>query len=251
MSADFPRAWDVDLSHLQRCSSISIFPVEVIATKSSHRFLLIAFLGSVFLHSLLLATNWQIAPELDKPRDRHLSIRLNPAPLAPLDVAPLDVTPLAPEVNPSPEPVLDNPMPDLPQPAPIEPVQREVQQVQPRIIQSLTSEELRELRNIPSVEPAPTRGIAANVFNPKLRQRLQEEERKPDLQRADVGPKTYTDPSGATIVDLGGGKCLRASAPKPGEEQNWYMTACGGKSESDQMIDRINQSVNGKLTFGE
>lgn len=117
-------------------------------------------------------------------------------------------------------------------------------------LRPLTAEELRAL-----IAPentggdVPVTGIAANVFNPALRKRLHEEASKPELQRADAGPKTYTDPSGATIVNLGGDKCLRSSIPKPGEAQNWYMTSCGGKSESEKIMENVNEAANGKLKF--
>lgn len=117
----------------------------------------------------------------------------------------------------------------------------------PVTIQPISADELRSIVTTKVIPP--NQGIATNVFNPSLRQRLLDEERKPELQRADTGPKTHTDPSGATLVDLGGGKCLRSSVPKPGEVQNWYMTSCGGKSESERVMDRVNQAVNDRRQF--
>jgi hypothetical protein len=122
----------------------------------------------------------------------------------------------------------------------------------PRVITTLSRDEMLELHSQrkPVVVPKATGSIGDNVFHPALRARLITEENKPDLQRVDLGPKTYSDPSGATIVDLGDGKCLRSSVvSKVGETQNWYMTSCGGKSESERIMERVNQAVNGKLKF--
>jgi hypothetical protein len=36
---------------------------------------------------------------------------------------------------------------------------------------------------------------------------------------------------------------------KIGAPQNWYMTRCAGKSESEKIMERVEQSINGKLKF--
>lgn len=91
-------------------------------------------------------------------------------------------------------------------------------------------------------------GIAKNVFHPGLRKKLTTEENKPVLARVeDRGLGTHTDPSGATVVKLGRGNCLRSLVVKSGEARNWYMTPCAGKTESETIMDRVNHAVNGKL----
>lgn len=248
MLADSIDAREVDFSHLQFLHSRSPI-IESIRSRPTLRYLFAAMAVSIFCHVLLLLLNWnvQVLP-VAKPSATRLVIQLqkatppqvNPVAETPVENQPVAVAPTEPTV-------------DVPQVSekelPVNPSSTAVEKpLSTKVIQPLTSEELRsviERDDQASQSPfhAPDSGIAANVFNPALRKRLQEEESKPELQRADAGPKTYTDPSGATIVDLGGGKCLRSSVPKPGAAQNWYMTSCGGKSESEQMMERVNQEV--------
>ncbi|MEN0038933.1 MAG: hypothetical protein AAGC78_17780 [Cellvibrio sp.] len=120
-------------------------------------------------------------------------------------------------------------------------------------VEPLTQQELNEIigrSNYPSQNN--TQGIARNVFHPGLREQLAIEENKPVLARVeDSALETHTDPSGATVVKLGSGKCLRSPSVKSGEARNWYMTSCGGKTESEEMLERVDMDVNGKRRFGE
>lgn len=93
-----------------------------------------------------------------------------------------------------------------------------------------------------------TAAIAKNVFHPGLRKQLTGEANKPVLARVEEngGLQTFTDPSGATRVISKNGGCLRAStATKIGEPGNWYITGCGGKSESEKMLERVDQGATG------
>lgn len=251
MFADPFSSREADFSHLYLRVFHGSLPDAGPVHRSSFRSVLIGYVVSIALHVLVLAFYWK---HDSQQRGQYVSPPLT----IQLTLKPHEITPIAsPEVA---QPVKNTPevyesaqtntstkaesqAPDKPK-APDEP------KVKPIVIQPLAMDELRELthQKDAAIDSQAT-GIAANVFNPTLRKRLHEEASKPELQRVDAGPKTYTDPSGATIVDLGGGKCLRSSAPKPGEVQNWYMTSCGGKSESEQIIERINQAVNGKLEF--
>nr|WP_324258901.1 hypothetical protein [Cellvibrio fontiphilus] len=256
MLATMPDNWDVDLSHLPVKVAYAISPEVSLATKRSPLYLIIGLLVSCAIHASMLLIHWQqnIAA-LKKPESITLRVQLQmlakPEPI--IEQAPLPL----PNNQRGEKPILRNaPAPqesistsnlpaDVAVPEPQKP------EIKAPVLQRLTAEELRDIiqtsNNIQKT--APTTGIATNVFHPALRQALQEEERKPELRRADAGPKTHMDPSGATIVDLGGGKCLRSSVPTAGEAQNWYMTSCGGKSESEEMLQRVNQAVKGKLQF--
>lgn len=123
------------------------------------------------------------------------------------------------------------------------------------IVQSepLTREELQELVGEPNYIPQhETADIAKNVFHPGLRKQLTIEANKPVLARAeDQGLETYMDSSGATIVKLSDGSCLKSPPVKIGEPQNWYMAPCAGKNESEKIMDRVNQAINGKLRLNE
>lgn len=248
MLADFPYK-EIDSSFLKMQLGDRSLPEPVVVRRSLTWILLFAFGLSFFLHGLLFIIQWRHAAVTTQPNKKtQLSVELTRI------VAPASVPRV---VDPEPESLAPaNNLPPQPAPASLEDTKAEISEERPaRVIQPLTGEELREIIQHSTAKKtlhqAPADSIAANVFNPVLRRRLQEEERKPDLQRADTGPKTHTDPSGATIVDLGGGKCLRSSAPKSGEAQNWYMTSCGGKSESEEMMERVNQAVNGKLHFDD
>lgn len=246
MLADSIDAREVDFSHLQFLNSHPPV-IESIRSKLSLRYLFAGIAVSIFCHALLLILDWdlQVLSPVKAPATR-LTVQLQAA------IPELDTLPKQPIETPSAGAATAEPIVDEPQILEKEsPVSAPTREEKPTtvLVQPLTPDELRsvierdEQTSIESRTHAPASGIAANVFNLALRKRLQEEESKPELQRADAGPKTHTDPSGATIVDLGGGKCLRSSVPKPGAAQNWYMTSCGGKSESEQIMERVNQEV--------
>jgi hypothetical protein len=121
------------------------------------------------------------------------------------------------------------------------------------VIEPLSAQELAEVVDSQRVQSnnRAAAGIAENVFHPGVRGRLIEEASKPVLARVEgAGPQTYTDPSGAMVVVLGNGQCLKSPMnTKIGAPQNWYMTSCGGKSESEKIMERVEQSINGKLKF--
>jgi hypothetical protein len=123
------------------------------------------------------------------------------------------------------------------------------------VIEPLSAQELAEVvdSHNAQTDDQGSAAIAENVFHPGLRARLNTEANKPILARAgDKGLETYRDPSGATVVKLGNGSCMRSPADiKIGAPKNWYFVACGGKSESEKMMERVNEDVNGKLRFDE
>jgi hypothetical protein len=119
------------------------------------------------------------------------------------------------------------------------------------VIEPLSAQELAEVvdsNNAPT-DYQGSAAIAENVFHPGLRAQLIEEAGKPVLARVEnSGLQTYTDQAGTTVVVLGDGKCLKSPMnTKIGAPQNWYMASCGGKSESEAAMERVEQSINGKL----
>lgn len=132
---------------------------------------------------------------------------------------------------------------------------REAPPVTRLVIEHLTSQELAEIvdsRNAQSNFPA-TAPIAENVFHSGLRAGLSAEANKPKLARVeDSTLQTFSDPAGATIVKVPGEGCMRSPGDtKIGAPGNWYFVACGGKSESEKAMGRVNEDVNGKLRFDE
>ncbi|MFC3117084.1 hypothetical protein [Cellvibrio fontiphilus] len=256
MLATMPDNWDVDLSHLHVKVADAISPEVSSATKRSPVYLIFGLLVSCAIHASMLLIDWQHnVAVLKKPESITLRVQLQPLPKTEpvIEQAPLPLHNNEDEEQPishnatAPQQTIatSNPPVDIAVPEP------QKTEIKTPVFQRLNAEELRDIIQTDNnaQKNTPTSGIAANVFHPALRQALQAEERKPELRRADAGPKTHMDPSGATIVDLGGGKCLRSSVPISGEAQNWYMTSCGGKSESEEMMERVNHAVNGKLRF--
>lgn len=253
MLADSAHFREVDLSHLTR-SSIAELETDL-RSNSTIGYLLVALFVSVLLHSLLLL--WQVEKPAQYTPAKRIHLNLNRIYEAPKEISKPAAKPEEPVTVNNKEqvaaPVVDTPVMTAPAPTTPDDSLSNVEQ-KPRIITSLSRDEMHEIynqRNATSASPK-TDSISRNVFNPALRERLITEENKPDLQRANIGPKTHMDPSGATVVELGNGKCLRSSVvTKAGETQNWYMTSCGGKSDSERMMERINDQVNGKLRFDE
>lgn len=82
-----------------------------------------------------------------------------------------------------------------------------------------------------------------DVFDPRLRARLQNNSVYKASESA-FDDTNFTDLHGNTIVELDSGSCMRATQSVAGQPTNWYMTACAGeKTESEQMMDRINDEV--------
>lgn len=256
---------DTDLSHLRfvLTGSFAAEPESSRPPQSNFRILLAGFLASLIFHFLLLFL-LQPEPSAPKPTIKRMHITLA-KPLKTLPVAPAEKIPTSDSTDmldstgekemPAERPVAEaatSNKPSVQVPTNVTDMRTKSsrEEIRKPVI-SLTAEDIRELQELDNNEKAAQRrgSISENVFNPALRRRLQEEESKPVLQRADAGPKTHVDPSGATIVELGDGQCLRSSAPKAGEVQNWYMTACGGKSESERLMERVDQTVNGRLSF--
>jgi hypothetical protein len=258
MLADSIGAREIDLSHLAKQVSYLPPPEASLVTKKSHRYLIIGVGASCVVHTLALLVNWRSASiEIEKFEAPVLVIQLQAIPPKPEPVIESSVIePQAIEPQAIEPKVIEDvaqTLSELPEiKSQSEPISSQ-SETETSMIQPLSAQELREIIQSNSGEPAaaPTTGIAANVFNPALRKRLQEEELKPNLQRVDAGPKIFTDIHGQSIVDLGGGNCLRSSASKPGEPTNWYMTSCAGKSDSEQIMERVNQAMNSKLKFEE
>lgn len=250
MLADPTYVREVDLSRF--ANSIAELDVHS-RSYPSIRYLLVGLLVSGLLHGFLFL--WQIdspvidSSRLSKPAQR-IHLTLNPIDVTPKENVSSSVQPEKPVTTTDVEPVSAPPATRPEAAISSDELPLPVQQA--RIITTLSRDEMQEiyLERKSTIAPQLKGSIAENVFNPALRERLIAEENKPDLQRVDAGLKTNSDPSGATIVDLENGKCLRSSAVrKVGEVQNWYMTGCGGKSEAERMMERINERVNGRLRF--
>lgn len=123
------------------------------------------------------------------------------------------------------------------------------------VIEPLSAQELKEVVESHDAQSASqsTTAIAENVFHPGLHARLSAEANKSTLMRVKASDlQTFTDPAGATVVKLPGGGCMSSPAnTKIGAPKNWYFTACGGQSESEKIMERVNSDVNGKLRFDE
>lgn len=254
MLADLSEIREADFSHL-RIADIKF--EDRLPLTSSSRYLIAGLVLSLLLHCLLLL--WQKSPSLTpvtKKISLPLHIALNRVPVIQQSVAenPSGLKPSAETKTIQSETIFPKEKTVPSEAAPVQkvPEVHKLVEPQPRIITNLTRDEMIELHTKRKAPAAPraTGNISDNVFHPALRERLMVEERKPHSQRAGSIVKTHIDPSGSTIAKVGEGDCLRTSLnDRAGEAQNWYMTSCGGKSESEKMMERVNQNLNGKLTF--
>lgn len=132
-------------------------------------------------------------------------------------------------------------------PAALEPVADE-NTVRPRGYRPLSSQELSEIsasQNAGSVY-SDASGIERNVFHPKLRSQLNALQQQPALARVeDSRLNIYSTGIGSDRLKTKNGSCLEvADRGRDSGPRNWYMTNCGGKSESEKMMDCVNESVN-------
>lgn len=253
MLANDPFIRDADFSHLRLFSENLLEQSESLRAKSNSKYLLGGLLVSLLFHLSLIL--WRPVAVPEQPASRVINLTL---------VAAVPETSVEKLEVPAPESVLPGPVIQETSPPEIKesntlsaaeglPLDQSASaaiEKTPVAVIPLSTDDLREIstQRIPQDPPRRAGSISENVFNPALRKRLIEEENKPEFQRADGGLRTHTDPSGARVVDREG-SCLRSSDDLSAAEQNWYMTSCAGKSESERMMDRVDQAVNGKLRF--
>lgn len=255
MFATFPEFRDVDFSHLTTTDT-NLESVESVRKQQS-TFLWLALLLSSLLHLSLLLFEFsekQFHSKLTPAQTLHIDLRQLPSKKQ--DVATEILTQEIAETPPVSKveqgvvvsPVIAEKIVIVEKSLATKPVTR-------LVIEPLTSQELIEIvdsHNVQSNSQAAA-PIAENVFHPGLRARLSAEANKPTLMRVEASDlQTFTDPAGATVVKLPGGGCMSSPAgTKSGAPKNWYFVACGGQSESEKMMERVNEDVNGKLRFDE
>lgn len=252
MLAGIPEIREVDFSHLT-ITDAALESIEPACNPNSS-ILWVALLLSLLMHLSILL--FGIGDQQFHPKPipaQTLRIDLVQLPSKKLDSTPERLTENLGELQVAPEvaqEVVASPLPATG--ATISPEKsREAQPVKRLVIEPLTSQELAEIGSRYQPDSQAIAPIAENVFHPGLRARLSAEANKPTRMRVeDSGLQTYSDPAGATIVKSLGGGCMRSPADaKIGAPQNWYFVACGGQSESEKMMERVEQSINKKLTF--
>lgn len=253
MLADLSEIREADFSHLHLAD---VKFEERPPLSSSNRYLIAGLVLSLLLHGLLLL--WQKSPSLvslSKKPPPPIHVTLNRIPVIPQIIVenPAEHGPSVEANSIQSETVVPKEVLVPSQAVPVQesPETHQIVESKPRIITSLSRDDILALQREPraSMAPRASGSISDNVFHPALRGRLMTEERKPHLQRVGSIVKTHIDPSGATMAKVDEEDCLRSSVNRAGEAQNWYMTSCGGKSESEKMMERVNQHVNGKLKF--
>ncbi|HEY0893682.1 MAG TPA: hypothetical protein VGE32_11545 [Cellvibrio sp.] len=253
MLASIPEFREVDFSHLSIAGTNpeSVEPVR----KQQSTLLWLALLLSLLLHLSLLLFQFGEKQFHSQPTPT-LHINLRQLPVNSQDIAPEIITPdvneIPPVSNVEPEVVASSVVAEK-----IVTVEKSLaaKPATRLVIEPLSTQELKEVVERHDAQSAShsTSAIAENVFHPGLRARLSAEANKPTLVRVDdSGLQTFTDPAGATVVKLPGGGCMSSPAnTKIGAPRNWYFTACGGQSESEKMMERVNSDVKGKLRFDE
>lgn len=117
----------------------------------------------------------------------------------------------------------------------------------PRHYRSLSSQDMSEISASQhgATVYSNSSAIEKNVFHPKLRSQLNALQQQPALARVeDSGLNTYSTGIGSDRLKTKGGGCLEAAdRGRDSGPRNWYMTRCGGKSESEKITDGINEAV--------
>lgn len=255
MLASIPELREVDFSHLSIAGTNpeSVEPVR----KQKSTLLWLALLLSLLLHLSLLLFQFgekQFHSQLAPTPTLHINLRqlpVNSQDIAPEIIRP-DVNEIPPVSNVEPEVVASSVVAEK-----IVTVEKSLaaKPATRLVIEPLSAQELKEVVESHNAQSASqsAAAIAENVFHPALRARLSAEVNKPTLKRVEESSlQTFTDPAGATIVKLPGGGCMSSPADtKIGAPKNWYFTACGGQSESEKIMERVNSDANGKLRFDE
>lgn len=256
MLATIPEFREVDFSHLTIADS-RLESVEPVRRQQSN-LLWCALILSLLLHISLLLFDFsgkQSHPKQAPTQTLHIDLRQ--LPIKKQNAAPeiltqeiIDIPPaleVGKEIVTSPvatEKIVTRAKPD------------EAKPDTRLVIEPLSSQELAEIvdshNEQPDYENAPP--IVKNVFHPELRKKLiaaSKERRKKRIEDEDASAD-YIDPAGAVRIETGMGTCI--STPqnnKPGAPRDWYVSLCKGKSESEKAMERVEQSINGKLKFDE
>lgn len=255
MLASIPEFREVDFSHLSIAGTNpeSIEPVR----KQQSTLLWLALLLSLLLHLSLLLFQFsenQFHSKLTPAQTLHIDLRQLPDKKQDFatETVPRELVEIQSISNVKEEIVIS---PTIAEKIVTVEKSLEAKPITRLAIEPLSAQELKEVVESYHAQSASqtTTAIAENVFHPGLRERLSAEANKPTLMRVDDSDlQTFTDPAGATVVKLPGGGCMGSPAnTKIGAPRNWYFTACGGQSESEKMMERVNSEVNGKLRFDE
>jgi len=249
MLATIPEFREVDFSHLT-ITDIRLESVEPVRRRQSN-LLWCALILSLLLHLSLLLFKFsekQSHPEQAPTQTLHIDLRQ--LPIKKQDVTPeirtqevIDIPPVQEAEKEIAAPlVATKKIVTTAKPDEAKPVTR-------LVIEPLSSQELAEIVDShteqPDYENAPP--IVENVFHPELRKKLiaaSKERRKKRIEDEDASAD-YIDPAGAVRIETGMGTCL--STPqnnKPGAARDWYVSLCKGKSESEKMMERVNEDVN-------
>src|SRR5690606_2487585 len=166
MLADSIGAREIDPSHLAKQVSYLPPPEASLVTKKSHRYLIIGVGASCVVHTLALLVNWRSASiEIEKFEAPVLVIQLQAIPPKPEPV--IESSVIEPQaIEPKVIEDVAQTLPELPEiKSQSEPISSQ-SETEASMIQPLSAQELREIIQSNSGEPAaaPTTGIAANVF---------------------------------------------------------------------------------------
>lgn len=252
MLAGIPEFREVDFSHL-KFDHTDFESVEPARHQQSPLLWLALLLSSLLHLSLLLVefSSNQLRPKQAPTQTLHID--LLQAPLKKRDVGPELMVRETVESQTDSKATKDVIEPPVSKPVIATTEKpRETQRQARVVIESLSPQELIAIVDNHNAQRdhQSQSAIGKNVFHPGLRAQLNAEANKPILARVeDAGLKTHLDPSGATVLMLDNGGCLRSPPTEIGEAKNWYvsMTPCPGKNESERIMERVEQSINGKL----
>lgn len=254
MSGNCLRLQELDLSHLQHLLGAGVWHEDIVAPRNSASFprsflLPWMLLASLMIHVLLFLAVNPVEKKLVSDQQHTLQIELKRIIQQPkTELVELE----KPLIEKSEKPHSENK--DTPE------ITAKNEQIDPvekpkvkKLIIPLTSEELKSWQDQPEpMHEFNDRGLESreqtaygDVFDPRLRARLQAAQGTGNARKP--VERVQANIHGMKVFKLSDRHCLMTVPGFRQENANdWYHTSCKDKTESEQMMDRVNESIRSK-----
>lgn len=224
--------------------------------ETSLRFFYYAVGASLVIHlavALWLPFKRIVAVPTDSPKTIHLELQY----ATPFEAAPAEVPPIAPSIeappvpSAAPAPVHEDILEAVKEPQAMKEEQETVEDTnvstvaEPEVLDEAdTQTAIQSMNGTAAMKmDSPKRENFGDVFDPRLRSRLQNSQTAMRPEQSSRGA-TMTNIYGETWVDVDDGSCLMGRETRIGEPTNWYMTRCANyKDEGEAMMERVNRAV--------
>lgn len=244
-----------DLSHLQAVDEFRFSVADTFFEQNNQSIspvksylLPLAFLVSLAIHGGFLFIQLSTKTPIVESPNIRIHIELAPA----IQQQPIADSIETPEQVPIEKPVLDKPAQTEKVITKVIAAKKVIEPVpaSPTVVLSLTPEELNTITGSVQDEAEPTDAHLTEVssepfgsiFDPRLRARLQAQASAG--RGKDIGSPVVQWANGSMQVELGDRHCLMTLPEFRHEDAtNWYHTNCKNKTESERMMDRVNESM--------